>query len=141
MKNKKIREWKTGANRDTMEGKIDFEGFLNPLVLEAYAKYMDKHRVMADGTLRASDNWQNLFGDEHLDVCMKSAWRHFHAWWMEHRGYQSREGVEDAICGVIFNAQAYLLKILKEREINKKNTKILLKKREENTSFMKRFWP
>lgn len=112
---KQIRQWKTGANRDTAEGKLDFEGCLNPLVWEAYAEYMNRHRKMADGTLRASDNWQNLFGDEHFDVCMKSAWRHFHAWWMEHRGYKSEEGLEDAILGVLFNAQAYLLKILKEK--------------------------
>lgn len=117
---KKIRKWKTGADRDIDEGKLDFEGFLNPVVLEIYAKYMNKHQTRKDGTLRESDNWQNLFGEEHFDVCMKSALRHIHAWWKEHRGYKSQEGIEDAICGVLFNAQAYLLKLIKDKLENKK---------------------
>lgn len=32
----KKREFKTGANRNSDEAKIDFEGFLSPLVLQKY---------------------------------------------------------------------------------------------------------
>ena len=46
------RTFDTGASRDTEAGKLDFEGFLSPPVLERYAEYLNKHRVMADGSTR-----------------------------------------------------------------------------------------
>ena len=114
-----MRKFDGGATRDNNEGKSDFEGFLSPLVIEAYGKYMNKHRKQADGKLRDSDNWQKGFGDEHFAVCMKSLFRHFHDLWMEHRGYKSREGLEDAINGILFNTMAYYHQYLKkEREAN-----------------------
>ena len=78
-KKSKVRKFESGATRDTDEGKLDFEGFLSPLVLERFARYMHKNRVQSDGSLRDSDNWQNLFGEDHYAVCMKSLWRHL-AW-------------------------------------------------------------
>jgi len=113
--NKSIRSFTTGATRDTDEGKYDYEGFLSPLVIEAYAAYMNKHRVQADGSLRDSDNWQKGFGDNHLDVCMKSGYRHFMDWWKEHRGLDSRDGIDEAICGLLFNVMAYYKKVLDNR--------------------------
>jgi hypothetical protein len=100
-----MRQFETGATRDTDEGKIDYEGFLSPLVLQRYGQYMMKHQVQADGVLRASDNWQHGIPQ---DAYMKSGFRHFMDWWTEHRGYGSREGLEDALCGVLFNAFGYL---------------------------------
>ena len=67
-----IRTFNTGATRDSDEGKLDFEGFLSPLVIERYAEYLNAHRVQSDGKLRDSDNWQNGMG---LSVYMKSLWR------------------------------------------------------------------
>ena len=32
----KIRKFKSGATRDTNEGKYDYEGFLHPVVIEAF---------------------------------------------------------------------------------------------------------
>lgn len=113
---KEIRKFKTGATRDQDTTKLDYEGFIHPLVLQRFAEYMHKHRKQKDGKLRDSDNWQKGFGDNHLDVCMKSGWRHFMDWWMEHRNIKSREGLEDAICGLIFNAMAYLFKILEKKK-------------------------
>jgi len=110
-----IRSFDTGATRDTEEGKLDFEGFINPLVLYKYAEYMNKNRLMKDGTVRDSDNWQKGFGEKHLDVCMKSAFRHFMDMWMEHRGLESRDGLDEAICGLLFNVMAYYKKILYDR--------------------------
>ena len=107
-----VRVFSTGATRDTEVGKFDFEGFLSPLVLERYAKYMDKHRHQSDGTFRDSDNWQKGIS---LDVYMKSAWRHFFDWWKEHRGLNSREGLEDALCAVLFNTMGYLHESLKKQ--------------------------
>lgn len=115
----KIRQFDSGATRDTDAGKLDYEGFLNPLVLKRYAEYLDKHRVQSDGNLRDSDNWQGLFGEKHFSVCMKSGFRHFMAWWLEHRGHKTENGIEDAICGIMFNAQAYLLKLLKDKNEKK----------------------
>ena len=115
-----IRKFGTGASRDSNEGKYDYEAFLSPLVIEEYAKYMHKNRKMSDGSLRDGDNWQMGFGDKHYDVCAKSAWRHFFDFWKEHRGLQSREDIDSAICGLLFNLMAYYHKLLKERMVSKK---------------------
>lgn len=109
----KIRKFKTGATRDTNEGKYDYEGFLSPLVIQRFAEYMNKHRKQSDGSLRDSDNWQKGIPK---DAYIKSAWRHFHDWWMEHRGYKSREGTEEALCALLFNVQGYLHEYLKEKK-------------------------
>lgn len=111
-----LRKFNTGASRDTDEGKLDFEGFISPLVLEEFAKYMHKHRKQSDGNFRDSDDWQQLFGDKHYDVCMKSAWRHFFAWWKAHRGYNTEETIDDSIMALIFNASAYMHKRLLEKK-------------------------
>lgn len=105
-----MREFNSGATRDSEEGKFDYEGFLSPLVLERYGEYMDKHRVQADEELRASDNWQKGMP---LDTYMKSGWRHFMDWWKEHRGHESREGLEDALCALMFNTMGYLHEVMK----------------------------
>ncbi len=107
-----MRQFNTGATRDTDEGKYDYEGFFSPLVVERYGQYMNKHRKQADGKLRDSDNWQKGIP---LDAYMKSGWRHFMDIWKEHRGYTSREGIEDAICALLFNMMGYLHEILKRK--------------------------
>jgi hypothetical protein len=105
-----IRQFETGATKDTAEGKHDFEGFFSVLVMIRFAEYMHHHRHQSDGSLRASDNWQKgIPKDEYI----KSLFRHFIDLWSEHRGIQSREGIQNALCGIIFNAQGYLHEILK----------------------------
>lgn len=103
------------ATRDNDTDKIDYEGFISPIVLQRFGEYMHKHRNTADG-LRDSDNWQNLFGDKHCDVCMKSLLRHTMDLWLFHRGSKGRDNIEEALCGVLFNTQAYLFKLLKDKE-------------------------
>ena len=103
------------GNRNSDLNKIDPEGYISPLVIKAFSEYMLKHQFLADGTKRESDNWQKLFGDDHLKVCMKSATRHFLDWWLAHRGEDSREGIEDALGGIIFNAMGYWHKLLKDK--------------------------
>ena len=107
-----IREFTTGATRDTDEGKYDYEGFYSPLVMERFAQYMTLHRKQSDGNLRASDNWQKGIPK---DAYMKSAWRHFIDVWKEHRGIDTTEGLEDALCALLFNVQGYLFETLKEK--------------------------
>ena len=53
-----MRNFETGATRDNDEGKIHYKGFLSPLALRAFGQYMERHRVQADGSLRAPDNWK-----------------------------------------------------------------------------------
>jgi len=105
-----MREFETGATRDTDEGKLDFEGFLSPIVLERYAQYMHKNRVQADGNLRASDNWQKGIPRE---AYMKSAWRHFFAWWKAWR--RGDDGTEDA-CALLFNVMGWIHETLKSED-------------------------
>lgn len=111
-----IRKFETGATRDTDEGKYDFEGFYSPIVMERFAEYMNKHRKQSDGNLRDSDNWQK--GIPLIDY-MKSGFRHFFDWWKEHRGYSTKDGIEEALCALFFNVQGYLheyLKLKQERD-------------------------
>lgn len=112
----KIRQFDTGATRDVDADKYDFEGFLCPLVIESFGKYMHKHRFQPNGELRSSDNWQKGIP---LSAYMKSGWRHFRQWWRLHRGIRTfdEKGVEitmeDAINGILFNAMGYLHETLK----------------------------
>lgn len=107
-----VRTFASGATRNLDTNKLDYEGFLSPVVLEAFARYMNSHRRQADGNLRDSDNWQKGMGK---DVFMKSLWRHFMDLWQLHRGHTpvSPEtgkpvDVETAIAACLFNLQGYL---------------------------------
>jgi hypothetical protein len=108
----KIRQFDSGATRDTNDGKLDYEGFLSPLVLKRYAKYLHKHRTQSDGNLRDSDNWQKGIP---LAVYMKSKWRHFMSTWLVHRGW-SKEDIEESLCAEIFNTSGYLHEMLRQKE-------------------------
>jgi hypothetical protein len=121
---KEGRNFSTGAYRDTEEGKFDYEGFLSPIVLEEFAKYMDKHRKQSDGRIRASDNWQL---GQPKDTYMKSGFRHFMDWWLEHRGYESRDGMKEALSALMFNVMGYLHELLKEEIEQEKLVKIATK--------------
>ena len=115
-----MRQFNTGATRDTDAGKNDYEGFYSPLVVEAFGDYMNKHRVQADGKLRDSDNWQKGIPK---DAYMKSLWRHFLDMWFMHRGYKRYDKVtkeeltmKEVLCAIIFNVQGYLFEILKVKK-------------------------
>ena len=107
-----MRQFDSGATRNVDTDNLDMEGFISPLVMLRYSEYMHKHRKQADGKLRASDNWQKGIP---LSSYMKSGYRHFHDWWMAHRGYVSREGLEEGICALLFNVMGYLHEVLKAR--------------------------
>ncbi len=108
-----IRQFSTGATRDTDKNKIDLEGFLDPIVLERFGEYMLKHQIQSDGSLRTSDNWKKGIPK---DSYMKSLFRHFLDLWKEHRGYKSRGGLEEALCAIMFNTMGYLFEVLKYEE-------------------------
>ena len=104
-----MREFETGATRDTDEGKLDYEGFLHPKVLQCFATFMNKNRVQADGKLRASDNWQKGIPK---DAYMKSMFRHFMEVWTLHRGCATG-APHEALCALMFNVMGYLFEALK----------------------------
>jgi hypothetical protein len=112
------RKFASGATRNDEKGKHDYEGFLSPLVVERYGHFMNKHRHLEDGTLRASDNWQKGIP---FDVYMKSGFRHFMDWWKEHRGHHTADGVEGALCALMFNTMGYLHEHLRVKDHNYEN--------------------
>lgn len=116
-----IRTFDTGATRDTDTGKHDPEGFLSPLVIARFNKYMHKHREQADGSVRSSDNWQKGIP---LEAYMKSGWRHFLDLWHLHRGYPGPTGndLEETLCAVMFNAMGYLHAVLKTGQVQTHST-------------------
>ena len=106
-----VRQFDTGATRDTDEGKFDFEGFLSPAVLYRFAEYMHKNRIQSDGTMRASDNWQRGIP---RDQYMKSMFRHFMEVWTRHRAEPIvllEDEMEDALCALLFNVMGYLFEM------------------------------
>lgn len=116
-----MRQFSTGATRDTDEGKFDPEGFFSPVVLLRFSEYMAKNRVQADGNTRASDNWQRGIPK---DAYIKSLWRHFHDLWLHHRGWseEARESKEEALCAIMFNVMGYLYEELKDVRNNSTRT-------------------
>lgn len=114
-----IRTFSTGATRNLDVNKLDFEGFLCPMVLESFAKYMHSHRIQKDGTMRSSSNWKSGIPDE---VYMKSMWRHFFDVWKCYRSLEvlsPEDGhpidSEEALCALLFNVQGMLHELLKEK--------------------------
>lgn len=107
----KIRTFDTGANRNSDKGKLDYEGFLSPIVLKAYAEYMDKMRYLENGEYRDSDNWQRGIPES---AYMKSMWRHFMDVWSNHRCVDAREDMITSLCGLMFNVMGMLHENLKD---------------------------
>jgi hypothetical protein len=115
-----MRTFDTGATRDTDKDKLDYEGFLSPLVLRRFAEYMHQHRVQTDGNLRDSDNWQKGMP---LEAYMKSGFRHFMDWWLWHRDLApvrlkddlKFDALEDSLCALLFNVQGYLHETLRSQ--------------------------
>lgn len=114
MRTATIRTFDTGATRSPLGNKLQYEGYLNPLVIKRFAEYMKKHQTQADGQERAADNWQKGIPAESL---IDSGWRHFEDIWLHHRGYtnEMEEDIEEALCAVMFFAMADLLRVIKER--------------------------
>lgn len=111
-----MRVFPGGATRNVETNKLDYEGFLSPLVLKRYAEYLHKHTKQADGKLRTSDNWQKGIP---INVYMKSKLRHSMTTWLLHRKEIPCEDsslIEDSLCAEIFNTMGYLYEILKEHK-------------------------
>lgn len=101
-----IRTFESGANRNSAQGKLDGEGFNNPLVDVIFDCYMHRHRKLQDGTMRDSDNWQKGIPKREL---VKSGYRHYLDVRLLERGYTPRENVWEALGGARFNISALML--------------------------------
>ncbi len=114
-----IRTFATGATRDTDADKYDYEGFLSPLVVERYGRYMHKNRVQKDGSLRDSDNWQRGIPRKQY---VKSLLRHVVDVWLLWHGYSetaTTDDIEEALCACQFNVCGLLHEILIGRDAGK----------------------
>lgn len=114
----KIREFDTGATRNTDESKFDYEGFVSPSVEHRFAEYMHKHRKQKDGSVRAADNWQKGIPET---VYMKSLIRHTMDLWNLFRGGHPIDPdtnedctKQDLLCAIKFNVNGLLYEDLKE---------------------------
>jgi len=113
------RLFSTGATRDADTGKLDYEGFISPLVLRRYAEYMHACRtrnVPPGQALRASDNWQKGIPK---DAYVKSLIRHALEVWLIEDGFEARDekgntiDLETALCAILFNASGRLFEEMK----------------------------
>lgn len=102
-------KFKTGATRSA-ETAYDPSGFLSPRVLQVFSEYMEKHRTQADGTLRASDNWQKGMPTSRT---IRSLIRHTFDIWLMSRGYKPKSKdcttPLDALCAIYFNVGRLIL--------------------------------
>lgn len=112
-----MTEFASGATRNSDSHKYDFEGFLSPSALERYGQYMHAHRLLPDGSLRDSDNWQRGIPQQKY---VKSLIRHTFDLWRLWRGQavidkDSGETVdlETLCCAVLFNVMGLLHETLK----------------------------
>ena len=109
-----IREFASGATRNGDGGKLSYTRFLSPLVVKAFAEYMEENRYLEDGSIREPDNWKKGMGG---DTYLESGMRHMIDWWTEHDYPEtSREGLRKALCGVLFNAMGRLHELIMEEE-------------------------
>lgn len=110
-----IRQFESGATRDTDTGKPSYVKALSPVVLQRYVEYIGEHRIQSDGKLRDWDNWkQGIPKDVYLD----GLGRHEMAVWLLCQGFPASDNhgpvtLQDSLCGIIFNAQGMLHELLK----------------------------
>lgn len=108
-----VRVFGTGATRSPLGNKLEYGGYLNPLVLKRYAEYMKKHQTQSDGQQRSADNWQKNID---LASLYDSKIRHDQDIWLFSRGYlaEMSEPIEEALCASLFNSMAILKQVLEQ---------------------------
>lgn len=124
MEKNKIRKFNTGATRDTDQGKYEYARALSPLSIQRFGKYMDKHRLQKDGSIRDPDNWKKGFP---IQSFVDSLFRHMVDVWLIHEGEKAIRpetgeeiDIEEALCGMMFNSMGMLHEVLKEKNKNGK---------------------
>lgn len=117
-----IQTFNSGATRNLDADKFDYEAFLNPEALHAFATYMHEHRKQKDGTLRDGDNWQKGMP---FRTYIKSLVRHTMDLWRMSRGYAVTNPdtnlphtQRELCCAIVFNAMGYLKELVDPSAIN-----------------------
>lgn len=113
-----MREFSTGATRDTDAGKLDYRGFLSARAIKVFAEYMHSHRRQANGSVRAADNWKLGIP---VSVYVESLSRHMVEFWIaiEEGDYEKADAISPAIW---FNIQGYIHERSKSREDQNRKT-------------------
>jgi len=114
----KMTNFETGATRSEDTVRDDPDGYLSPLFMDLYFRYMTKNRTQADGQVRESDNWQKGIPRNRY---MKGLWRHFYHMWTRHRGWDvndplAADDIEEDIAAMFFNLQGYAHEYLKDKQ-------------------------
>jgi hypothetical protein len=113
-----VRQFNTGATRDTNSNKLAYDKGLSVQVLQRYMEYLSKHRQQKDGTLRDWDNWKRGIP---IPVYCESLTRHSLDSVKKYHGLPVPEdaSMEDLLCAVIFNASGWLFELLVEKSNNR----------------------
>lgn len=99
-----MRQFETGATRDSNEDKLDYKGFVSAHATELFAEYMHKHRKQADGSMRGSDNWKLGIPPS---AYLESQIRHTFDL-MKAAEAGDWDTVEELQCAIWFNTQGWL---------------------------------
>lgn len=118
-----LEQFESGATRNLSKEKFDYEGFLHPVVLHEFGRFMHENRFQKDGSVRASDNWQEGIP---FDNYMKSLLRHVFELWYFHRTgiapFDKDRGVyftrKNLLTAIMFNTMGYLKELLMPTKIN-----------------------
>jgi hypothetical protein len=127
-----VKEFESGATRNVSDNKIDYEGHLSPQVLEAYGRYMHEHKKQKDGSVRASDNWQEGIP---FDNYMKSLVRHVFELWTLHRTGKAPINVDsgeeftrtELLSAILFNTMGYFKEYISPSKVNQQRADIYRK--------------
>jgi hypothetical protein len=110
-----MRNYETGATRNSDEGKMQYARIFDPGVERAFAEYMESQRVQADGKVRDPDNWKKGIPiQDYLD----SQRRHWHDVWAllsDRKDLAEEKDLVTALCALKFNVDGMLFEVLKAR--------------------------
>ena len=115
-----IRKFKTGATRDTDASKLDWEGFIAPIAVLEFVRYMHGHRTQSDGSVRDADNWQNgMPRRQYVKSLIRHTWDFWLLWRSDDEGrtqaYESR--LIELLCAIWFNVQGLIYEIVIRRDV------------------------
>lgn len=109
----KIRKFDTGATRNDDTGALEPWGFTSALVEKKFSEYMDRHRMQADGELRASNNWTKGIPTEAYWHSLSRHILDFRLLW-EGFGREARtQDIMDSLCGIKFNVDGLIYELAK----------------------------
>lgn len=110
-----MREFPTGATRDTLTDKLNYKGFRSPHADRAYAEYMHGHRSQPNGEMREADNWKKGMP---IDVYAESLLRHIAELHYLYETSNDYAKTKEKLCAVLFNANGWLHTLLVTPVIN-----------------------